>query len=161
MIGNKGKLWLHQSLNTDITMQYNYRLVSNISCTSNISCNLTFGYPQLEFSPTISLAKTSNTRRTPSIDSWVSIVDKVRSRLTWSELLRVAWDFDSSWITGPMTAHQSVAYVRHIILAPAANLCTLSAIVFLPIKARIWRHLRQYIDGRAILLTVKGPVWPR
>ena len=46
----------------------------------------------------------------------------------------VAWDFDSPWITGPMTAHQSVAYVRHIKLAPAANLCTLSAIVFLPIK---------------------------
>ena len=41
---------------------------------------------------------------------------------------RVAWDFDSSWITGPMTAHQSVAYVRHIKLAPAMNLCTLSAI---------------------------------
>ena len=27
---------------------------------------------------------------------------------------RVAWDFDSPWITGPMTAHQSVAHVRHI-----------------------------------------------
>ena len=55
----------------------------------------------------------------------------------------VVWDFDSPWITGPMTAHQSVAYVRHIILAPAANLCTLSAIVFLPIKAWIWRHIRR------------------
>ena len=54
---------------------------------------------------------------------------------------RVAWDVDSSWITGPMTAHQSVAYVRHIKLAPAANLCTLSAIVFLPIKPWIWRHI--------------------
>ena len=116
---------------------------------------------QLEFSQTISLAQTSNTSRTPSLDSWVSIVDKVWSRPTWSELLRVAWDFDSPWITGPMTAHQSVAYVRHIILAPAANLCTLSAIVFLPMKAWIWCHLRRYIDGSAILLTVKGPVWPR
>ena len=68
---------------------------------------------------------------------------------------RVAWDFDSSWITGPMTAHQSVAFVRHIKLAPAANLCTLSAIVFLPIKAWIWRHIRRYLDGSAIfLLTV-------
>ena len=56
----------------------------------------------------------------------------------------VAWDFDSPWITGPMTAHQSVAYVRHIILAPAANLCTPSAIVFLPIRAWIWRHIRRY-----------------
>ena len=57
-----------------------------------------------------------------------------------SELFRVAWDFDSPWITGPMTAHQSVAYARHIILVPAANLCTLSAIVFLPIKTWIWHH---------------------
>ena len=63
---------------------------------------------------------------------------------------RVAWDFDSPWITGPMTAHQSVAYVRHFKLAPAANLCTLSAIVFLPIKAWIWRHIRRYPDGSAI-----------
>ena len=54
---------------------------------------------------------------------------------------RVAWDSDSPWITGPMTAHQSVAYVRHIILVPAANLCTLSAIVFLPLRAWIWRHI--------------------
>ena len=88
---------------------------------------------------------------------WLLSVD---CRPTWSELLRVAWDFDSLWITGPMTAHQSVVYVRHIILAPAANLCTLSAIVFLPIKAWIWCHLRRYNDGSAILLTVKGPVWP-
>ena len=72
---------------------------------------------------------------------------------------RVAWNFDSPWITGPMTAHQSVAYVRHIILAPAANLCTLSAIVFLPIKAWIWRHIRRYLDGSAVLLTVNGPRW--
>ena len=84
-----------------------------------------------------------------------------RSRPTWSELLPVAWDFDSPWITGTMTAHQSVAYVRHIILAPAANLCTLSAIVFLPIKAWICRHICRYIDGSAILLTVNRPVWPR
>ena len=74
---------------------------------------------------------------------------------------RVAWDFDSPWITGPMTAHQSVAYVRHIILAPAANLCTLLAIVFLPIKTWIWRHIRRYLDGSAVLLTVNGLVWPR
>ena len=122
-----------------------YRHVSNIRRTP------TLGNSQLEFSPTISLAKTSNTRRTTSFDFWVSIVDKVRSRPTWSELLRVAWDFDSPWITGSMAAHQSVAYVRHIILAPAANLCTLRAIVFFPIKAWMWRHLRRYIDGSAIL----------
>ena len=128
-----------------------YRLVSNIRRTSNIRCTPTLGNSQLEFSPTISLAKTSNTRRTPSFDFWESIVDKVRSRPTWSELLRVAWDFDSPWITGSMAAHQSVAYVRHIILAPAANLCILSAIVFFPIKAWLWRHLRRYIDGSAIL----------
>ena len=138
-----------------------FRLVSNIRRTSNIRCIPTLGNSQLEFSQTIRLAKTSNTRRTPSFDSWVSIVDKVWSRTTWSELLRVAWDFDSPWITGPMTAHQSVAYVGHIILTPAANLCTLSAIVFLPIKACIWLHLRRYIDSSAILLTFKGPVWPR
>ena len=67
-------------------------------------------------------------------------------------MLRVAWDFDSPWITVPMTAHQSVAYVRHIILAPAAKLCTLSAIVFLPIKAWMWCHIRRYIDGSAIFV---------
>ena len=128
-----------------------YRLVSNIKRTSNIRRTPNLGNYQLEFSPTISLVKTSNTRRIPSFDFWVSIVDKVRSRPTWSELLRVAWDFDSPWITGSMAAHQSVAYVRHIILAPAANLCTLSAIVFFPIKALMWRHLRRYIDGSAIL----------
>ena len=36
-------------------------------------------------------------------------------------------------------------------ISPAANLCTLSAIVFFPIKAWMWRHLRWYIDGSAIL----------
>ena len=127
-----------------------YRLISNIRCTSNIRRTPTLGNSQLEFWLTITSTKTSNTRRTPSFDSWVSIVDKVWSRPTWSELLWVAWDFDSPWIT----AHQSVAYVRHIILAPAASLCTLSAIIFIPIKAWIWRHLRRYIDGSTILLTV-------
>ena len=74
---------------------------------------------------------------------------------------RVAWDFDSPWITGPMTAHQSVAYVRHIKLAPDANLCTLSAIVFLPIKAWIWRHIRRYLDGSAIFfIRLGGPEDP-
>ena len=76
---------------------------------------------------------------------------------------RVAWDFDSPWITGPMTAHQSVAHVRHIKLAPAANLCILSAIVFLPLKAWIWRHIHRYRPRRRqrhILLTVNGPVCP-
>ena len=42
---------------------------------------------------------------------------------TCSELLRVAWDFDSPWITGPMTPYQSWPYVRHSTLIPAANLC--------------------------------------
>ena len=142
-------------------VKFTYRLVSNIRRTSNISCTPILGNSQLEFSPTISLAKTSNTRCTPSFVSGVSIVDKVWSRPIWSELLWVAWDFDSPCITGPMTAHQSVVYARHITLAPAANICTLSAIAFLPIKAWIWRHLHRHIDGRAILLTVKGPVWPR
>ena len=45
-----------------------YRLVSNIRCTSNIRRTPTLGNSQLEFSPTISLAKTSNTRCTPSFD---------------------------------------------------------------------------------------------
>ena len=88
-----------------------YRLVSNIRRTSNIRCTPTLGNSQLEFSPTISLAKTSNTRRTPSFDFWVSIVDKVRSRPTWSELLRVAWDFDSPWIKGPINDTLSVSAV--------------------------------------------------
>ena len=78
--------------------------------------------------------------------------------LSPAHMVRVARDFDSLWITGPMTAQQSVAYVRHNTLAPAANLCTISAIVFLPIKAWIWRNLRRYIDGSAILFIVKGPV---
>ena len=126
------------SLGTHGSLVVMYRLVSNIRRTSNLKRYPTLGDSQLEFSPTISLAKTSNTRRTLSFDSWVLTVDKVWSRPTWSELLRVAWDFDSPWITGPMTAHQSVAYVRHITLAPAANLCTLSAIIFLPIKACLY-----------------------
>ena len=91
-----------------------YRLVSNIRRTCNIRRTPTLGNSQLEFSPTISLAKTSNTRRTLSFDSWVSIVDKMRSRPTWSELLRVAWDFDSPWIKGPITPYQSRPYARHI-----------------------------------------------
>ena len=101
------------------------------------------------------MAKISDTRRTRVLTLWVSIVDKVWSRPTWSGLLWVAWDFDSPWITGPMTAHQSVAYVRHITLAPAVNLCTLSAIIFFPIKAWIWRHHCRYINSSAILLTVR------
>ena len=92
----------------------------------------------------------------PRVLTRVSIVDKVP---TWSKLLRVGWDFDSPWITGPMTANQSVAYVRHVKLAPAANLCTLSAIVFLPIKAWIWRNLCRYIH----FVDCQGTctVWPR
>ena len=109
------------------------------------------GNSQLEFSPTISLAKTSNTRRTPSFDFLVSIVDKVRSRPTWSELLRVAWDFDSPWIKGPMTPYQSRPYARHVTVIPAAKLCDSIAIVFLSIEVRIWHNLRRYIDGSAIL----------
>ena len=109
------------------------------------------GNSQLEFSPTISLAKTSNTRRTPSFDFWVSIVDKVRSRPTWSELLRVAWDFDSPWIKGPMTPYQSRPYARHVTVIPAAKLCDSIAIVFLSIEVRILHNLRRYIDGSAIL----------
>ena len=136
-------------------MKYQYyRLVSNIRRTSIIRRTPTLGNSQLEFSPTISLAKTSNTRRTPSFDFWVSIVDKVRSRPTWSELLRVAWDFDSPWIKGPMTPYQSRPYARHVTAAPAAKLCDSIAIVFLSIEVRIWHNLRRYIDGSAILFWV-------
>ena len=67
---------------------------------------------------------------------------------------RVAWDFDSPWITGPMTAHQSLAFVRHIKLAPTANLCTLSAIVFFPIIEWIWRQIRRYLDNSAIFCSL-------
>ena len=112
------KLWSHRWLSDWKT----YRLVSNIRRTSIIRRTPTLGNSQLEFSPTISLAKTSNTRRTPSFDFWVSIVDKVRSRPTWSELLRVAWDFDSPWIKGPMTPYQSRPYARHVTVIPAAKL---------------------------------------
>ena len=128
-----------------------YRLVSNIRRTSNIRHTPTLGNSQLEFSRTISLAKTSNTRRTPSFDFWVSIVDKVRSWPTWSELLRVAWDFDSLWIKGPMTPYQSRPYARHVAVIPAAKLCDSIAIVFLSIEVRIQHNLRRYIDGSAIL----------
>ena len=124
---------------------YVYRLVSNIRRTP------TLGNSQLEFSPTISFAKTSNTRRTPIFYFWVSIVDKVRSRPTWSELLRVAWDFDSPWIKGPMTPYQSRPYARHIAVIPAAKLSDSIAIVFLSIEVRIRHNLRRYIDGSAIL----------
>ena len=47
----------------------------------------------------------------PKFDSWMSIVDKMWSRPTWSRLLWMTWDFDSPWITGPMTAHPSQLYV--------------------------------------------------
>ena len=134
-----------------LSWKFGYRLVSNIRRTSIIRRTPTLGNSQLEFSPTISLAKTSNTRRTPSFDFWVSIVDKVRSRPTWSELLRVAWDFDSPWIKGPMTPYQSRPYARHVTVIPAAKLCDSIAIVFLSIEVRIWHNLRRYIDGSAIL----------
>ena len=85
-----------------------------------------------------------------------------RSRPTWSELLwlpsglrfRLAVDHrtnDSSSVCGVCEAY----YIStHCIL------CTLSAIVFLPIRAWIWCHIRRYLDGSAILLTVNGPVLP-
>ena len=44
--------------------EMDYRLVSNIRCTSYIRCTQTLGHSQLEFSPTTILAKISNTRRT-------------------------------------------------------------------------------------------------
>ena len=138
-----------------------YRLVSNIRRTSNIRRAPTLGKSQLEFSPAISLAKTSNTRRIPSFDFRVSFVDKVRSRPTWSELLRVAWDFDSPWIKGPMTPYQSRPYARHIAVIPAAKLCDSIAIVFLSIEVRIRNNLRRYIDGSAILIWLsRGPYDP-
>ena len=136
----------YTSLDIDlIRVRKIYRLVSNIRRTP------TLGNSQLEFSQTISLAKTFNTRRTPSFYFWVSIVDKVRSRPTWSELLRVAWDFDSPWIKGPMTPYQSRPYARHVAVIPAAKLCDSIAIVFLSIEVRIRHNLRRYIDGSAIL----------
>ena len=52
------------------------------------------------------------------------------------------------------TPHQSLAYVRHITLPPAANLSTASAIVFVSIKAIILHYLRWYINGNTIFLTV-------
>ena len=137
-----------------ILKKKNYLLVSNIRCTSNIRRTQILGNSRLKFFLTISLAKPP-IQDAPWVLTRVSIVDKVP---IWSKLLRVAWDFDLPWITGPVTANQPVAYVRHVTLAPAANLCTLSAIVFLPIKAWIWRHLCRYIDGSAILLIVKGPI---
>ena len=80
----------------------------------------------------------------PEFWRWVSFVDKVWSRPTWTELLWVAGDFDSPWITGSMTPHQSLVSVRYITLAPTANLCTPSSIVFVSINARIWHLLCWY-----------------
>ena len=127
------------------------RLVPSGSKPLLIRRTPTLGNSQLEFSPTISLAKTSNTSRTPSFDFWVSIVDKVRSRPTWSELLWVAWDFDSPWIKGSMTPYQSRPYAKHVAVIPAAKLCDSIAIVFLSIEVRTRHNLRRYIDGSAIL----------
>ena len=73
-----------------------YRLVSNIRRASNISCTPTLGNSQLEFSPIISLTKTSNTRCTPSFDSWVSFVDKVWSRI---HMVRAALTSLRFWLT--------------------------------------------------------------
>ena len=111
---------LRWSWGVEILWNFNFCLLSNIRCTSNIRVTLTFGNSQLKFCPTISLAKTSMTRRTRSFDSSMLIVDKVWSRPTWSQLFWVASDFDSPWITGPMTPHQSLVYMRHITSAPAA-----------------------------------------
>ena len=120
------------------------------------------GNSQLEFSLTISLAKTSNTRRTPSFDSWVSIVDKMWSRPTWSELLRVTWDFDSPRITGPMTAHQSVAYVRHNInhistrckpLYPKSNRISSNKSMNMMPSSPIHRQQRHFVDCQGTHMT--------
>ena len=45
-----------------------------------------------------------------------------------------------------MTPHRSQAYVRHITLTPAANICNSRAIIFLLIKARIWHHICWNLD---------------
>ena len=119
-----------------------------------------------EFSKTIILAKTSNTRRTPSIDSWVSVVDNVWSRSTGTHMVlaaprQVAWAFDSPWITGPMTPYQSHPYARHIALMPAAKLCDSIAIIFLSIKVTIWHHLCWYLDRQRHFVYCQSiPIWP-
>ena len=139
-----------------------YRLVSNVRRTSNIRRTPTLGNSQLEFSPTISLAKTSNTRRTPSFDFSASIVDKVRSRPTWSELLRVAWDFDSPWIKGPMTPYQ----VSAVCETCCSNTCcealwlNCNRISFNRSK-NMTQSPPKHRQQRHFVLTVKGPVWPR
>ena len=71
-----------------------YRLVSNISCTSNIRRTPTLRNSQLEFSPTISLTKTSNTPRVLTLECW--LLTKCEVGPTWSELLWVACRF---WLT--------------------------------------------------------------
>ena len=128
-----------------------YRLVSNIRRTSNIRHTPTLGNSQLEFLRPSVWPKPPIQDAPRVLTFWVSIVDKVQSRPTWSELLQVAWDFDSLWIKGPMTPYQSQPYARHIAVIPAAKLCDSIAIVFLSIEVRIRHHLRRYIDGSAIL----------
>ena len=123
-----------------------YHLVSNIRCTSNIRRTPTLGNSQLEFSPTISLAKTPNTRRTPSLTLECRLLTKCEvdphgpSCSLWPEILthrrsKDQWQLIS---LGP--------YARHIALIPAAKLCDSIAIVFLSIEVRIWHHLRRYLD---------------
>ena len=70
-------------------MNHPYQGIANLDAPA-LRCTLTFGYSQIKFPLTISWAKISNTRRTLTFDSWASIVDKVWSRPTWSELLWVA-----------------------------------------------------------------------
>ena len=126
-----------------------YRLLSNIRCTSNIRRAPTFGNSQLQFSPTISSSKTSQYKTLecrlstkcelphgPSCSEWPAILTHRGSQDQW---------------------HLISLWRMWGILAPAANLCTPSVIIFVSIKARIWRYLRWYIDGSAILLTVKYP----
>ena len=139
-----------------------YRLVSNIRCTSNIRRTPTLGNSQLEFSPTISLAKTSNTRRTPSFYFWVSIVDKVRSR---PHMVRAAPSGLRFWLTVDQRTNDTLS-VSAVCETCCSNTCcealwvNCNRISFNRSKNTTQSspiHRRQH----HFVLTVKGPVWPR
>ena len=148
-------IWVVQLNNLPI---FDYCLLSNIRHISNTRHTDFWEFPAWVFS-NHQFTPNLQYKMHPEIWLWEWIVDKEWRKPTWSKLLRVARDFDSPRITGPMTPHQSLAYVRHITLAPTVNLFTSSAIVFVSIKARKWHDLCRYIEGIAILLTVKVPRW--
>ena len=147
---------------------YMYRLVSNIRRTSIIRRTPTLGDYQLEFSQTISLAKTSNTSRTLSFDSECRLLTKCEvdphRPLTGTRMVRAAlpglrfWltmDYrtnDTSPVSGVCQAYYINTHCEPLYLK--CNRISFNKSKRMTPSSLIWSM------GSAILLTVRVPVWP-